>query len=195
MGRMLGALGVAGCWLLLASPAHADVVVPISLPQIPPVVVAPGSLTVGPVQLDPKVTVGPSGATVHVATTPPVLDTGTNVSLTPPPSPTVAPKRAAALPTPVAATATAIAPRAPARAAGAQPPVIAPKTHAAVVAAHATLVTPQQISGAVDAPHSSPWTAQFLSAARSYGALVLLLLAALALRMFMGQSFRAARSA
>src|SRR5262249_13200047 len=95
----------------------------------------------------------------------------------------------------VAAPALSVAPHAPVHAAPTQQSVAPRSPHSIAGVPHPTRVAPQRISGAIDAPHASPWTVQFLDAARGYGVLALLLIAALALRMVMTQSLRVARNA
>jgi hypothetical protein len=67
--RLVGVgLGAGFCLLLGARPAPALTIAPVTVPSLPPLVVAPGPVTVGPITVDPQASVTPTGATVNVAT-------------------------------------------------------------------------------------------------------------------------------
>jgi hypothetical protein len=179
---MLSAVGV-GVWLLLgAAPARAAVLPPLPLPTLPPIVVAPPPVDVGPVHINPPtVAVTPSTPSVAITTheAPPAPR-----ALPPPPG------------TPVLhhAAAPAVAPKVAPRLRVATTPPPAPVLHHAVIrpAPRAPDVRNARATGAIVTPSHHAWTEWLGSAARNYGALVLLLLGALALRFFMGAALRAA---
>jgi hypothetical protein len=181
---MLSAVGV-GVWFLVgAAPAHAAILPPLPIPTLPPIVVAPPPVEVGPVHLaPPSVTVSPP-PTPSISIT--QNESPPTTAMPPPPS------------TPAIHSVTAPASAAPKPA----PQINASQTHLVSTpppAAHHTPIAPRpptpvvsntRATGAiVPVPHHA-WTQWLGTAARSYGALLLLLLGALALRFFMAAALR-----
>jgi hypothetical protein len=172
---MLSAVGV-GVWFLVgAAPAHAVELPPLTVPPLPPMVVAPVQVDVGPVHLDPRVAVSPSAPSVAVTThqTPPSVTAAPDSTPTPPPAPKVrpvtkpAPAHAISAPTKSVHHETIIRPR------------------------PAPDVSNARVTGAIVTPPHHAWTQWLGTAARNYGVLLLLLLGALAFRFFMVAALRA----
>jgi hypothetical protein len=53
---------------------------------------------------------------------------------------------------------------------------------------------PTRVTGAIETPHAHGWSSMLAGAARSYGVLLLLLIAALALRLLVSWSWRDQRA-
>ncbi len=213
--RLVGlGLGAGLCLALGALPAHAVTLGPVTVPSLPPVQVAPGPITVGPVAVDPSASVSPDGAHVGVATGGlPLPDGGPDVGLnlgndgaqvgvggvgagvvlSPPPA--IAPPAPDGAPDPSAGAVVAT-PNASSSSAGT--PLVSsasPRAPGSATAAQPKVVAlsngaPVAVTGGVDAPRSRNWWSLATGAARSLVLWIVLVLAAFVVRNRVGAALR-----
>jgi hypothetical protein len=208
-------LGAGVCLAVGALPARAATLGPVTVPSVPPLEVATGPVTVGPVTIDPRASVTPAGAEVDVATGGlPLADGGPDLGLTvgsdgaqvgvggidagvglsPPPAlaPLVPGAPGGVAPSQIPAAATAQ--RSASNPAGSSSPdrtrAVAPSTASdpkVVALANRARVS---VSGGLDAPAHRNWWSLATGAARSYFLWIVLLLAAFVIRNRVGAAWR-----